>query len=69
MLRPDTVLFFEAKGGLNLTGSQELIDVLETEFADIILANGRSKMYWVQEKGVSGDNYKFVSARWKVQNE
>ncbi len=34
----DTIIFFEAKGDINLAGSQELINCLDTRIGDIILA-------------------------------
>jgi acetolactate synthase regulatory subunit len=64
-LPPNTVLFFEARGELNLSGSQNLVDNLDCEFADIILKNGDVKTYWVKEQGFRLYDNKFWSGIWE----
>jgi len=62
----DTVLFFEARGGWNLTGGQELLETdRSASRADIMLLNGKIQSYWLERGGVRAYGDKFVPVRWK----
>lgn len=69
-LQYDTIIFFEARGDMNLVGSQELINRLDTQIADIILANRELETYWVVQKGIKLYNNEFRSGNWisTIQN-
>jgi hypothetical protein len=62
----DTVLFFEARGGWNLTGDQDLVETdRSASRADIMLLNGNIQTYWLERGGVRAYGDKFVPVRWK----
>jgi hypothetical protein len=66
----NTVLLFEAKGGWNVSGGEELINStnLNRSYVSILYVNQKIDDYWLKEKGVKS-NYtfrdKFFAPRWK----
>jgi len=64
---PDTVLFFEADGDLNLAGTHELIEAsnFSTHHMNVILVNGRIKTYWIDKKGFRAYDNIFMPAIWQ----
>jgi hypothetical protein len=69
----NTVLLFEAKGGWNVSGGEELINStdLNRSYVSILYVNQIIDNYWVKEKGVKSKSIKsifkdkFVAPRWK----
>jgi len=63
----DVVLLFEAKGGWNLIGGEELLNKANPNrnFVDVLLVNREIKTYWVKCGGVKAYDGTFMPLRWK----